>query len=97
MADLHGDLSQRARRMSLIKPEYTEEALQAGLEGQFIADVYVDETGQVGEVALQKKVGYGMDAKLHTAAKSARYEPRKDAMGRPVGGWDRIVFQLVLP
>lgn len=94
---LQGDLSQRAHRVSLVKPEYTEQALQAGLEGQFVADVYVDETGHVGEVALHKKVGYGMDAKLEAAAKSARYEPRKDPLGRPIGGWDRIVFQLVLP
>jgi outer membrane biosynthesis protein TonB len=94
---LQGDLSQRARRLTLVKPEYTEEALQAGLEGQFVADVYVDETGHVGEVSLQKKVGYGMDAHLQAAAKSATYEPRKDALGRPIAGWDRIVFQLVLP
>ncbi len=94
---LQADLSQRAHRVSLVKPEYTEQALQAGLEGQFVADVYVDETGHVGEVALQKKVGYGMDAKLEAAAKSARYEPRKDSLGRSIGGWDRIVFQLVLP
>ena len=97
MGDLQGDLSQRARRISLVKPEYTEAALQAGLEGQFVADVYIDEKGQVGEVSLQKKAGYGMDAKLLHAAKNARYEPRKDAMGRSIGGWDRIVFQLVLP
>lgn len=94
---LQGDLSQRAHRVSLVKPEYTEQALQAGLEGKYVADVYVDEAGHVGEVILQKKVGYGMDVKLEAAAKSARYEPRKDPLGRPIGGWDRIVFQLVLP
>ena len=97
VGDMQGDLSQRAHRLTLVKPEYTEEALQSGLEGEFVADVFVDETGHVKEVSLQKKIGYGMDAKLEAAAKSALYAPRKDAMGHAVGGWDQIVFQLVLP
>ena len=78
-------------------PIYTDDAIDMGLEGTFIVDVYVDVSGAVQTAELRKKVGYGMDQRLLDAARKARYEPRKDQFGRPLAGWAEIAFRLLLP
>jgi len=80
-----------------VKPEYTEEALEAEIEGEFVMKVYVDERGQVTKAICSKKVGYGMDAVLEAAARSAIYEASRDLLGNPVASWESITFQLILP
>lgn len=94
-----GDLSQDARIIpnSYIEPSYTDAAIDANLEGRFIVDVFVDEKGNVVQAELRKKVGYGMDQKIITAAKSARFVPRKNRLGIVESGWTNITITLKLP
>ncbi len=93
------DLSRDARliKSSVTEPEYTPEAEDAGLEGIWAVEVFVNEKGVVEEVQLNKMVGFGMDERLKNAAKSARFEPRRDKLGRAVPGWTEIKFRLILP
>ena len=82
------DLSADAKliRSSIIIPAYTENAIDAGLEGSFVVDVYVDAKGIVTSAELAKKVGYGMDIHLTNAAMKAKFEPRKDRYGQAQAG-----------
>jgi len=82
---------------SVIAPEYTADAIDAGLEGKIIVDVMVDATGGVSHAELRKKVGHGMDEKILEAARHARFLPRKDARGRAIEGWTEIKFKLQIP
>ncbi len=78
-------------------PEYTQAALDADAEGQFIVDVFVNEKGQVVEAELRKKVGFGMDSRILSSARSSRFIPRKNAKGVPIEGWAEIKFYLQIP
>jgi TonB family protein len=93
------DFSAEAKliRTSIIIPAYTEAAIDVGLEGSFVVDVYVDAKGNVTSAELPKKVGYGMDIHLTNAAMKAKFEPRKDRYGQPQAGWATISFRLELP
>lgn len=91
------DLSARATRVSIRIPELTDDAIDHGVEGRVIVEVYIDEKGVVTKAELKKKIGYGMDKLLIKAALEATFVPRKDASGRAIGGWDQIVFVLVVP
>jgi protein TonB len=94
-----GDLSADARLiLSSVKvPAYTEAALEANLEGNFIVDVFVDEAGKVLQAEVRKKVGFGMDERILEAARLARFTPRKNKFGRSEEGWAEIKFTLVIP
>lgn len=94
---LEQDLSADAKLIadSFVKPAYTAAAEDAGLEGAFAVDVYVDEKGNVSDAELPKKVGYGMDGRLLEAARKSRFVPRKDALGRPLAGWTQIKVRFV--
>jgi protein TonB len=82
---------------SVTTPKYTDDAVDANLEGSFTVDVYVSDSGNVTQAELRKKVGYGMDARLLDAAKQARFTPRKNKLGRPEAGWSEIKFRLQIP
>lgn len=96
---LKGDLSAPASliRSSVETPPYTEQALDASLEGTWIVDVYVDVSGKVTSAELRKKIGYGMDERVLKAAQSARFTPRKNKYGASEAGWAEIKFTLVIP
>ena len=91
------DLSSRAKRIKIEVPALTDDALDAGLEGKFTVDVFINTSGIVEEAELSRKIGYGMDQRLIDAALNATYQPKKDKLGRSISGWDRIVFHLVIP
>lgn len=98
IAKLETDLSDDARLIveSFTKPEYTIEAEDSGLEGRFVIDVYVDASGRVIEVDLRKKIGFGMDKRVISSVKNALFEPRKNALGRPISGWTELKVRLTL-
>lgn len=83
-------------RSSIQKPKYTDEALDAELEGVVIVNVFVNKKGYVEDVALDKKIGYGMDKVLVESAKQARFIPRKNARGQALTGWTEIRFILTV-
>jgi TonB family protein len=78
-------------------PEYTESALDANIEGVFIVDVFVNETGDVQEAELRKQIGYGMDTLVLSAARSAKFKPRKNRLGAAISGWAELKFRLQIP
>ncbi|MCX6116102.1 MAG: energy transducer TonB [Proteobacteria bacterium] len=96
---LGGDLSSPAilQRDTIIVPPYTDQALDASLEGSWIVDVYVDVQGNVTEADLRKKIGYGMDEKVVASAKQAKFIPRKNKFGAAEAGWAEIKFTLLIP
>jgi periplasmic protein TonB len=95
---LDRDLSADAKLIdgSFIKPNYTPEAEENGLEGSFVIEVYVDTQGKVIEAELRKKIGYGMDERVLNAAKNARFSPRKNPLGQPLAGWTELKVRLTL-
>jgi protein TonB len=97
--ELQQDLSADAKLVaeSLVKPAYTDDALDIGLEGVFTIDVFVDEIGSVSDVDIRKKIGYGMDARIIESVKTAKFLPRKDSMGTAIKGWAVISFRLTIP
>ncbi len=97
--DLGGDLSADARLImkSVVVPKYTDAALEGNLEGNFVVDVYVDESGNVLQSEVRKRVGFGMDERLLAAAQMAKFQPRKNKFGRTEAGWAEIKFTLLIP
>jgi protein TonB len=95
---LDRDLSADAELIegSFIEPDYTPEAEENGLEGSFVIDVYIDTQGKVVEAELRKKIGYGMDERVLSAARNARFSPRKNPLGQPLAGWKEIKIRLTL-
>ncbi len=98
-AALAGDLSAPAEliKESVKIPQYTDQALDASLEGTFVVDVYVDEAGIVKEADLKKKIGFGMDQRVIDAALAVKFKPRKNQYGRAEAGWTEIKFRLQIP
>ena len=95
---LKGDLSAEPQLIasSVIKPEYTQDAIDAGFEGRVIVDVYIDATGKVVQAELARPVGYQMDQRIINMAKAARFTPRKNAVGQSIAGWGQIKVTLTL-
>lgn len=98
-APIAGDLSAPAAlvRDSIKIPPYTDQALDASLEGTWIVDVFVNVDGSIKDADLRKKIGYGMDERVLAAAKAARFIPRKNKLGVSEPGWAEIKFTLVIP
>ncbi|MBM4250592.1 MAG: TonB family protein [Deltaproteobacteria bacterium] len=96
---LQGDMSAEPEliRDSITKPEYTQAAIDAGLEGSAIVEVLVEETGRVLDAELKKRIGFGMDERILTSAKGARFKPRRNRYGRAETAWTEIKFTLQLP
>ena len=94
-----GDQSAEAMLIhsTVVKPEYTSEALFARLEGLFPMNINIDEAGRVISAQLAKKVGYGMDQRILAAMKEARFQAGRDARGKAHGGWVKIKFKLEIP
>jgi hypothetical protein len=79
---------------SVTVPDLTPDAIDAGIEGIFVVDVFVDAKGQVAEAELTAKPGYGMDELLIQAAMGAKFRPRLDKTGKALAGWSEIKFKL---
>ena len=96
---LRGDMSAPAKLIAatLRPPPYTDEALDAMLEGSFVVDVYVNLDGSVREAELRKKIGYGMDSRVLDAVRSSKFTPRKNKFGVSEDGWTELKFTLVIP
>jgi len=95
---LDRDLSEDAKLVagSFIKPEFTPEAEDTGLEGSFVIEVYIDTKGNVVEAELRKKIGFGMDERVLNAAKKAKFSPRKNPLGQSLAGWTELKIRLTI-
>ena len=94
-----GDLSAQPQldRSSIEIPDYTQEALDSGLEGTFTVAIYVDENGNVSKAEILRKIGYGMDERVLKAASKTRFIPAQDKRGRKIPEWTEIKFRLEIP
>lgn len=95
---LDRDLSEDAKLIagSFIKPEYTQEAEDAGLEGLFIVEVFVNTKGEVTAAELRNKIGKGMDERVLAAARQSKFYPRKNPLGQAQDGWTELKIRLNL-
>ena len=73
---------------------YTDAGLDAGLEGQFVVEAFVDGSGRVTETAMPKKIGYGMDERLLAAVRAQKCTPRRDKLGHPQSAWTQVKIRL---
>ena len=94
-----GDLSSDPKliRGSIRRAAYTDAAVEAGLQGKYIVDVYVAENGAVTSAELRKKIGYGMDERVLEVARAAKYLPRRNEKGISEAAWTELPFTLQLP
>lgn len=81
---------------TIIKPDYTDAALDAGAEGLVEIDVYVSAEGQVEDAELRKRFGYGMDERILQSARTVRFQPRLDRYGKSISGWAILKMRLIL-
>ncbi|NQV37005.1 MAG: energy transducer TonB [Candidatus Marinimicrobia bacterium] len=79
-----------------IIPHYPEIAREAGIEGQIIIQVYIDESGDVTETVVLKSIpNTGLDEAAIEAIRITKFKPamQKD---KPVGVWISIPIQFKL-
>jgi TonB family protein len=67
-----------------VEPKFSEEARNQKVSGGVVAEIYVDNTGHVGDVWIGRGVGLGLDEKAVAAARQYVFEPAMYE-GRPVG------------
>ena len=78
------------------RPEYTEEAKQAHVEGTVTVHIHVLPNGAVEVVGVTNGLGHGLDESAKRAALATKFEPATDASGHPIewDGFVNIAFQL---
>lgn len=82
-AVLNRDEFSPARILDLVSPEYTDEAVDAGLEGSVELELRVREDGTAHGIKVVRGLGMGLDERAVEAVGQWRFDPAKKA-GRPV-------------
>ena len=78
-----------------VKPRYTEAARKARLQGTVVLEAMIDETGQVRDAQVLKKLPMGLDQAAIDAVLQWRYEPSRYE-GRPVRVLVRVTVDFAL-
>ncbi len=71
------------RLLREVKPDYTEEARQRGLEGDVVLEIVVRRDGTVGDVRVLHGMGGGLDQRAIQAVRQWRFAPAR-RLGAPV-------------
>lgn len=71
------------RLLREVRPEYTEEARRAGLQGDVVLEIVVRHDGTVGEVRVLQGLGRGLDGRAIEAVRQWRFSPAR-RLGSPV-------------
>ena len=58
-----------------VKPDYTEQARQRGIEGVVVMEIVVRRGGDVGDVRVLQGLGYGLDERAAQAVRQWRFSP----------------------
>jgi protein TonB len=66
-----------------VKPQYTEEARRAGVEGDVVLEIVVRADGTVGNVTILRSLGAGLDRRAVDAVRQWRFSPAR-RFGTPV-------------
>ena len=77
-------------------PVYTPEAKKAGIEGTVTLLIVVDAAGNVSDVEVAERLGYGLDERASNAVKSWKFKPAlKDGKPVPVKVTVIVSFKLL--
>jgi protein TonB len=71
------------RLLREVRPNYTEEARQRGVEGDVVLEIVVRRDGTVGDVQILQGLGFGLDRLAADAVRQWRFSPAR-RLGRPV-------------
>ena len=88
------DYSQKVLLLEFEELEYTEEALEEGLEGRFSIKVLVSREGKVLQAFLLQEIGFEMDERVLEASRRAIFSPARNSLGRPIQAWGLVTLQL---
>ncbi len=66
-----------------MRPEFTNEARSAGVDGRVIVEVQVDDRGEVIGTKIVKGLGHGLDEASLEAARRTHFQPATRC-GKPV-------------
>lgn len=77
------ETASKPKPLQMARPEYTEEARVAAVEGKVRVQLTVDATGAVRDVKVLESLGHGLDEAAVAAVKAATFEPAL-ACGKPV-------------
>lgn len=90
-----GDGVTSPRPVKEVKPTYTDEAKQAGIQGTVTMDCVVLPDGTVGDVRVSKKLDPGLDAEAVKTLRQWRFSPgQKDGKPVPVQVFVEMSFTL---
>jgi hypothetical protein len=99
--ELHGQLApistvtSSPRLKKFIKPEYSQEMLDAKVQGFIRADILIDVDGKVKEVKILNDLGHGTAEKARAACFQLVFDPAMRG-NEPVAVWVRYTIQFVL-
>jgi TonB family protein len=65
------------RLLKEVRPEYTEEARQRGLEGEVVLEIVVRRDGTVGDVRVLQGLGAGLNERAVQAVRLWRFTPAR--------------------
>lgn len=61
--------------LTYFKPQYTNQAKSASIEGVIIVEIIVDDTGKVRDAKIVRGLGYGLDEETLEAVRKAQFRP----------------------
>jgi TonB family protein len=83
------------RRLTVVPPEYTDEARGAGTEGKIVADLFIDANGVVQAVSIVSGLPAGLNESAARAARQWRYSPATRS-GSPIAVRHRVAIAFEL-
>ena len=78
-----------------VKPEYTDDARRAGIEGDVVLEIVVRSDGTVGDVKVLQGLGGGLDRRAIDAVRGWRFNPAK-RYGTPVDVMVEVAVEFKL-
>lgn len=78
-----------------VRPDYTEDARRAGLEGDVLLEIVVRRDGTVGDVKILKGLGGGLDRRAVEAVRKWRFSPAQ-RFGTPVDVMVEVAVEFKL-
>lgn len=78
-----------------VKPQYTEEARRAGIEGDVLLELVVRADGSVGQVTILQRLGAGLDQRAIDAVRQWRFSPAR-RYGTPVDVLVEVAVEFTL-
>ncbi|MFW5966269.1 MAG: TonB-dependent receptor domain-containing protein [Persicimonas sp.] len=91
-----GELTREPRLVEQTKAEYTEEAVEEGVEGEVVLRLLINADGEVEEAEVREGLGHGLDEAAVEAAEQFVFEPA-EIDGRPAPVTLDFAVEFTLP